>query len=220
MDELVRYIPALRRIRPGDSVLEVGSGSTGICSYVRGTVHAIDPLLANGAHHPRLVPVGTDFFANALPDASYDVVLAIDFLEHVPCEMRPRAIAELIRIARRTLILGFPCGEKARATDERWHAALVRKRQPVPDWLEEHVRYVIPQADDVFAILRECGARFSTSWNAGLTFHSFFAKMAHTPGLRRLKRAVEQAAGRVYPLVDFVANIERDRYRLFVIVEK
>jgi hypothetical protein len=35
-----------------------------------------------------------------------------------------------------------------------------------------------------------------------------------------LKRAVEQAAGRVYPLVDFVANIERDRYRLFVIVEK
>jgi hypothetical protein len=183
-------------------------------------VHAIDPLLANGAHHPRLVPVGTDFFANALPDASYDVVLAIDFLEHVPCEMRPRAIAELVRIARRTLILGFPCGEKARATDERWHAALVRKRQPVPDWLEEHVRYVIPQADDVFAILRECGARFSTSWNAGLTFHSFFAKMAHTPGLRRLKRAVEQAAGRVYPLVDFVANIERDRYRLFVIVEK
>jgi len=220
VDELIRYIPALRRLDAHETVLEIGSGPTGICSYTRRRIHGIDPLLAGPGLHPRLVPVGTDFFDNALPDASYDLVIAIDFLEHVPREMRARAIGEMLRIARRELVLGCPCGEGARVNDARWHAEYARRGETPPDWLDEHIRFGLPRPEEIIPIFEARGVRFATSWNAGVRFHTFFARMAHTPGLRKFKRAIEQASAFIYPLVDFAANIERDKYRMFVVVEK
>ncbi len=220
MDELIRYIPALRRLRDHETVLEIGSGATGICSYTPRRIHAIDPLLAGDGLHPRIIPVGTDFFDNTLPDASYDLVIAIDFLEHVPREMRPRAIAEMLRITRRELILGCPCGERAHAIDARWHAEFVRRGETPPDWLDEHIRFGLPRPEEIIPLFEAHGVRFESFWNAGIRFHTFFARMAHTPGLRRMKRLLEQSAAPVYPLLDFAANIERTKYRMFVVVEK
>lgn len=220
MDELIRYVPALRRLRSHETILEIGSGATGICSYTRRRIHAIDPLLAGPGVHPRIIPVGTDFFDNALPDASYDLVIAIDFLEHVPREMRARAIGEMLRVARRTLVLGCPCGERAHASDARWHAEYARRGETPPDWLDEHIRFGLPRPEEIIPIVEARGVRFESFWNAGVRFHTFFARMAHTPGLRRAKRLAEQLAARVYPLVDFAANIEHDKYRMFVVAEK
>jgi hypothetical protein len=220
MDELIRYIPAMKRVGAYASVLEIGSGLTGICSYVNRRIDAIDPLLGAGVSHPRLAPVGTDFFDNGLADGSYDLVLAIDFLEHVPRDQRERALREMLRIARRALLIGFPCGEGARRVDGRWHSEFARRGETPPDWLDEHVRFGIPEREEVLSVLDAAGVRYSTFWNAGIGFHTFFARMAHTPGLRRAKRLAEQVARHAYPLVEAIGSVERERYRFFVLVEK
>ncbi|WP_158793432.1 class I SAM-dependent methyltransferase [Granulicella sp. L60] len=45
-----------------------------------------------------------------VPDKSFDVVLASDMLEHVPPTLRRQVIGEALRVARRLVIFGFPCG--------------------------------------------------------------------------------------------------------------
>lgn len=219
MDELIRYIPVLRRIGGHESVLEIGSGLTGLGTYVRRPIHAIDPLFGESPPRTRIVGVGADFFENGLPDASYDLVVAVDFLEHVSPALRTRALDEMIRIARRSVIVGFPCGEDARALDQRWHDEFRARGETPPDWLAEHIANGIPQPEEVLRHLRERGFRFTTEWNAGLRFHAFFARAAHTKGVRKLKRFLERVAAKAYPLVDLVSNLDRRRYRLFVFVD-
>ena len=88
------------------------------------------------------------------PDESFDIVLAMDVLEHVPAERRAHLLAECQRVARRALIIGGPVYSPEVVAAERAFAELARTVSGRElEFLAEHARFGLPQRDDILGAL-------------------------------------------------------------------
>jgi len=96
--------------------------------------------------------------ARRLPfsDRSFDFVLAMDVVEHVPASSRADFIRELVRVARSWLILSAPCGPIAEACDAELYRWLRLRIGLDHRWLREHLEQGLPEADQIEAMLRLC----------------------------------------------------------------
>jgi Methyltransferase domain len=151
LDHLVRYDPVLRLLgeTPDATVLEVGSGSEGIAYWLPGSdVTSVDPAIPGREGDARSL----DF-----PDRSFDVAVALDMLEHIRPEERSIVLRELVRVARRRVIIAFPSGARAFEVDVGLGRMLDRRGRTYTDWLEEHLRHGFPDASEVEAELQAYG---------------------------------------------------------------
>jgi ubiquinone/menaquinone biosynthesis C-methylase UbiE len=104
-------IVALSGVKPGDSVLDVGS-SSGYLTYrlaaaagPSGRVTGVDPSEPAIASARRHVRAGLTFTIGVaqdlgMPDASFDVVTCTLAMHHIPARQRPAACAEMYRVTR------------------------------------------------------------------------------------------------------------------------
>jgi ubiquinone/menaquinone biosynthesis C-methylase UbiE len=104
-------IVVLSGVRPGDSVLDVGS-SSGYLTYrlaavagPSGRVTGVDPSEPAIASARRHASPGLTFTVGVaqdlgLPDASFDVVTCTLAMHHIPARQRPVAFAEMYRVTR------------------------------------------------------------------------------------------------------------------------
>ena len=103
-------IVALSGVRPGDSVLDVGSSNGYLATRLAAAGPAIrvtgvdpsEPAIAYARRHARpgmtfTVGVAQDLH---LPDASFDVVTCTLALHHLPRRQRPAALAEMYRVTK------------------------------------------------------------------------------------------------------------------------
>ena len=85
-------------------------------------------------------------------DASFELVTSVDVLEHIAPDDRPRFVAELVRAAKRRVVLCCPFGspehQAAEAELLEWYEALTGQRS---QWLAEHVQNGLPTDDDLRA---------------------------------------------------------------------
>ena len=92
------------------------------------------------------------------PKDSFDVVCAIDVLEHIPKSNRERFVKNLIRVSSNKVILSFPIGTRQHILYEKnlemW---LVKKKLDVV-YLKEHIRFGLPTQDELLRI----GKNFET----------------------------------------------------------
>ena len=76
------------------------------------------------------------------PNQSWNVVVSVDTLEHIPEHQRLPFVSELVRIAKRQVILIAPYGS---VTHERYEGELVdafkKDRKKIPEYLLEHRAY-------------------------------------------------------------------------------
>ena len=120
-DTLARFasywhqIDEVRRLEP-ESVLEVGVGNGFVADYLRKRGLAVTTLDIDGRLRPDVV--GT---LHALPfkGGAFEVVACFEVLEHLPYEELPRGLAELARVARRSIVLSIPDGSDAGWVDLR-----------------------------------------------------------------------------------------------------
>lgn len=115
---------ALAHLVPGESVLEVGCGTGEIAlrakarSGPRGFVAGIDPspeMIAVARQKAARANLEVDFriaTVEALPfaDATFDVVLSSLMMHHLPEDLKPRALAEILRVLKpdgRLLVVDF-----------------------------------------------------------------------------------------------------------------
>jgi SAM-dependent methyltransferase len=78
-------------------------------------------------------------------DGAWDAVTCVDVIEHLCEPDRERALAELVRVSRRLLVVAFPSGPAARSADERMNAAYAAAGRSAPDWVLEHLRNTYPE---------------------------------------------------------------------------
>jgi ubiquinone/menaquinone biosynthesis C-methylase UbiE len=113
-----------RLFQPGNSILDVGCGAGHYLPSLRKTIrepfryHGIDVTqqyiaLAREAFSGQ---PDTDFSVGSvfnldLPDRSYDIVMCNNLLLHLPSIAQP--LLELIRVARRRVLVRFLCGQRS-----------------------------------------------------------------------------------------------------------
>jgi ubiquinone/menaquinone biosynthesis C-methylase UbiE len=93
-------------LRPGDSVLDVGCGSSYVTSAIAEThadtwgVDIVDCRLAALPNFKLYDGLTIDF-----PDNRFDVVMLAFVLHHVPNELKPKLVAEARRVCKRSLLV-------------------------------------------------------------------------------------------------------------------
>jgi SAM-dependent methyltransferase len=106
-----RRIVSLAGVRPGHSVLDVGSSSGYLASMLAvaagsaGHVTGVDPSHAAIAHAQRSAPRNMTFTEGVaqdlgLPDSSFDVVTCTLAMHHVPARQRQAAVREMYRVTK------------------------------------------------------------------------------------------------------------------------
>jgi hypothetical protein len=68
-------------------------------------------------------------------------------MEHVPPAWRRAVISEALRVSRGVVVFGYPCGASAHALDEKLREQYLRRKMPVPIWLDEHMLHPFPDAE-------------------------------------------------------------------------
>jgi hypothetical protein len=164
----IRYRPIVQELCRLQTplVLDVGSGPEGLAMFWRGAVIGTDlgfkrpPL-----HHA----VRATSLALPFAEASCTVVVGCDVLEHLPADLRRRAVLEMARVASRLLMLSFPSGEPAMQV----YRQLAHQLAPaLPVWLQEHITNGLPEGRQVAAWLLEAGWSVSTVWYESAAAHA------------------------------------------------
>jgi 2-polyprenyl-3-methyl-5-hydroxy-6-metoxy-1,4-benzoquinol methylase len=91
-------------------------------------------------------------------DRSFPVVSCVDVIEHLPLDVRAKAIDELVRVAGQTLVVAFPHGSPARQSDGRLLADFLQRGLEPPDWVVEHLRQAHPTDNEIEDRLRNAAA--------------------------------------------------------------
>ena len=127
LNQLARYseVVPLAEECDGETLLEVGSGSEGIARFASDrwqiTVSDRDFSDYGAVEVPDdgLRRIEADVTKLPFADGEFDVVVALDLLEHLPADLRTVALSELARVTRKRLVAGCPCGEAALRADRR-----------------------------------------------------------------------------------------------------
>lgn len=195
LNQLVRYEPVVRLVQPlsGGRLLDVGSGSWGMSRWLtpRWSVVAVDRTFddyggASGPQRRDARPLFADVTALPFNDRDFDVVVALDLLEHVPPDRRGRAVDELCRVTGRRLIVAGPTDGAAYEADRRLFDVYDRRGQGVVRWLVEHVEYGLPNRASLADSLGRHG-RVMTFGNENVRAHERMMLAETRPILARLE---------------------------------
>lgn len=156
LDWMYRYEPVLDFLLSYEAplqVLDFGCGNVGLGSVYSAPYHGID-LVPIRPEVPNLTPIdGVHPFDL---DRQFDLVCAMDVLEHIPPGDRPRFFDTLKRLSRKSIWFSYPTLETGRLFDIETLAVFSRQGA-LPEWLPEHLALEHPDPDFVTAELDRIG---------------------------------------------------------------
>jgi hypothetical protein len=91
------------------------------------------------------------FTGKVLPfeDDSFDAVISIDTVEHVPPEQRHSWLRELTRVSRKLVVLAGPVASDFNCEADKYLSDLYEQLHGKPHQLAEHVIYGRPTVDEI-----------------------------------------------------------------------
>lgn len=112
-------------------------------------------------------------------DGSFDVVLTLDTLEHVPAVDRPDFLAECRRVSRDLVVLSAPhASDQVVLAEDALHAFIKARFGETFETLQEHRDRGLPEVDETVAGLSADGwsaavlpSGFLPRWLLGMVFH-------------------------------------------------
>jgi len=156
----LRYLPIVSEInqnfQKGDTVLEVGSGTIGIAPYLNREVIGLDQHF-EGKKFELLKQVIGDGMNLPFADKSFDFVVSADVLEHILPSDRQKAVFELLRVAKKELILAFPEGEAAERHDRELYEEFNKRKisDHAEDFFKEHLENGLPNVKEITGFIEE-----------------------------------------------------------------
>ncbi len=138
--------------------------------------------------------VGGDVIYNGqqLPfkDKCVDSVVSIDTIEHIPQNKRLPFLAELIRVAKKSVILAAPMGTPTHSQAEKEALNKLKKQnKPVDQFLLEHVQFGLPTLIEIKIWLSKLPHHqlfFSGNWHIAKTLWQMQNSEIPLPKINRL----------------------------------
>lgn len=139
-----------QRVEKSDCILDVGGFDGALALFLPDhQVDVIDPITTGGCGH-------------SIAADSYDVVVSIDALEHVPPDERESFLSQLGKAARKHLFINFPGRQTARAQQ------LIFDLTDNP-LVKEHVLWNLPDMFEVTALVDRAGFLTETLQHTSLS---------------------------------------------------
>lgn len=145
-DRYIRLNAAARVINDlkeeSDTVLDIGGLDGALALFMPSTiVEVID-----------LATTGSDFATMEIDDGMFDIVAAIDVLEHVHPDERDAFLSKLARVARKMIILNYPSIQSSQAQE-----AVLGVCEN--EFIRQHVDWKLPETGWVMGYLSALGFR-------------------------------------------------------------
>ena len=146
IDWAIRYAPIINFIRTYRpiSVLEVGSGPQGIAHFLKDMPVVGTDVRFGEKPLKNIRPVMASCIDLPFQENAFDMVVSSDMMEHLPENLRQRAMKEMLRVASRYVVVGFPSGAIAKTHDLDVAAFLNRRGIKMPIWISEHLEHEYP----------------------------------------------------------------------------
>lgn len=96
---------------------------------------------------------------------SFDVVCAIDVLEHVPKKQRQDFIERLVNVCSKRTILSFPIGTKKHIRYEKEIRNWLSKLGQNVIYLQEHIKFGLPSVSDIAMLTKDQNCQVFYSGN-------------------------------------------------------
>jgi len=172
LNRAARFFPILRelgtQLPKGGTLLEVGSGAQGLGEFWTGSFVGCD-LTFSSKPVRHMFAVRCSGHQLPFGDGAFDAVVVSDVMEHVPPALRGKVVAEVLRVARKVVVFGYPCGPGAFGIDQQLYNDYRGWNLTPPVWLEEHMQNPFPEED----LLAELPAPWTRKIipNESLAFH-------------------------------------------------
>jgi|GEM_PF-3109519 len=163
IDGAMRYWMVTRMIAdlysPDLKIAEIGSGSAGITEFLDHPVTGVDTAFDRTAEraNPQLTPVVGSATELPFEDGSYDAVLCLEMMEHLPNDLRAPAVREMLRVTKPggRMVITFPADETATRLDIRLNNAYRKKKGIDHPWAVEHIEHGVPKTEEIRALVQE-----------------------------------------------------------------
>lgn len=160
----LRYLPIAgdikRNFEEGDKILDVGSGEFGLATYLNDSFDITGTDVDFGKRRERKLKV-VEASADKLPfkDNSFDGVVCVDMLEHLPSPLRRKAVSEMIRVAKKKVYLSFPRGNLSAMIDRviSKYYKLTHKKEL--GYLREHQKYTLPEENKIGLLINQAAEK-------------------------------------------------------------
>lgn len=166
-DWAMRYVPIARRLssfskhnrKTPPRVLEVGANACGLARFYSGPVIGVNCSM-DEVSSLRALPDARFVVADAahlpfLPE-TFDAVICVDTLEHIPAPQRHAALSEMVKMVSPggLACFAFPSGAKAQNAEKGIQNAYLRFSGQTLVWFEEHERFGLPDTESVVECIR------------------------------------------------------------------
>ncbi len=154
----LRYLPVVELITKKRwknlNLLEVGSGVDGIAPYLKRPITGLD-VDFSGDKNPYLKQVKGSAINIPFEDKFFDLILLSDVLEHIEDSQRKVSLKEAIRVSKKAVIIIGPFGKEAFKQDQELVAYLLQKKIKPHYFLEEHIKYGLPDLEKTIKIIEK-----------------------------------------------------------------
>ena len=172
---ILRYSPIVKKLKEISGktkkplkVLEIGSGSIGITRFYNGEVVGID-IESEKYQNPRLNFVKGSATNLPFAGSSFDVVISIDTLEHLPRKEQVKMVLEAFRVSKKHIMLTYPIGFN------KYHKKILAtwKKSHLTKSLEEHLHGGTAKGDEVPRALkgRKCTIKKEYGTHPALAYY-------------------------------------------------
>lgn len=168
-------------VKEGQTVLDVGGELNHLSQFVK----AKKLLVANLNTGDIIIKKETLPF----PNSSFDVVCAIDVLEHIPKTNRRQFLQNLMSVAKNSVILSFPISTAKHIEYEKKLQKWLQARNQNVQYLKEHIRYGLPDVDEISSLTENFKKRIFYSGNIYFN-RNLFNIFLFDPKIRFVRRAV------------------------------
>lgn len=219
----LRYLPVIHILRSAGArkVLETGSGDLGLTPYSQEfELTGLDRSFED--ENPQMTQVTGSVTAIPFEERSFDAVISVDSLEHVPPDDREQAIREILRTAHSLAVIAVPSGAGAEAQDRFLAERFLQVRGEEYPFFQDHLEYGLPGHEELEQMinraLKGLGRRGSVTLhkNSNLRLRSFLMK----GWISRNKFYYNLAVLGLMPLAGLLCRMNHGScYRVIAVVE-